>query len=259
MYERVSCRPTAAISAIIDRVSRLRLLALSNTYPPTARGGYGEICGDVMEGLAQRGHDRRRTQRTGATGRWRPRASSYSGRRSQGAHARAGAVAAADPGPRRCATGPGGSALGAGCGARLAHAGPREDIAAAPPRRPRPDLLHAASTGGFSTSAPARSSSRPIASTASASLLSARSSRAPWQAGSSSAPLVSRGTESRASSASGCAASTRASAGCPLGARSSPLGWSWIASGPRPPVQPPIAPGVCSTRDGFIRPRVSTC
>lgn len=34
----------------------LRLLGLTNLYPPDARGGYGEICADVMEGLASRGH-----------------------------------------------------------------------------------------------------------------------------------------------------------------------------------------------------------
>jgi glycogen synthase len=36
--------------------ARLRLLAISNTYPPAAAGGYGEICADVTEGLAVRGH-----------------------------------------------------------------------------------------------------------------------------------------------------------------------------------------------------------
>ena len=35
----------------------LRLLAVTNHYPPVARGGYGEICADVMSGLAGRGHD----------------------------------------------------------------------------------------------------------------------------------------------------------------------------------------------------------
>lgn len=34
----------------------MRLLGLMNTYPPTGRGGYAEICADVMEGLAGRGH-----------------------------------------------------------------------------------------------------------------------------------------------------------------------------------------------------------
>ena len=34
----------------------LRLLTLTNTYPPRAKGGYGEICGDVTEELAARGH-----------------------------------------------------------------------------------------------------------------------------------------------------------------------------------------------------------
>ena len=35
----------------------LRLLAITNRYPPEARGGYGEICADVMSGLAARGHE----------------------------------------------------------------------------------------------------------------------------------------------------------------------------------------------------------
>lgn len=34
----------------------MRLLGLNNSYPPAARGGYGEICADVMSGLARRGH-----------------------------------------------------------------------------------------------------------------------------------------------------------------------------------------------------------
>ncbi len=34
----------------------MRLLGLTNTYPPVGRGGYAEICADVMEGLAGRGH-----------------------------------------------------------------------------------------------------------------------------------------------------------------------------------------------------------
>jgi glycosyltransferase involved in cell wall biosynthesis len=34
----------------------VRLLGISNSYPPTAGGGYGEICADVMSGLAGRGH-----------------------------------------------------------------------------------------------------------------------------------------------------------------------------------------------------------
>lgn len=34
----------------------MRLLGLTNTYPPSGRGGYAEICADVMEGLAARGH-----------------------------------------------------------------------------------------------------------------------------------------------------------------------------------------------------------
>jgi glycogen synthase len=35
----------------------LRLLAITNRYPPVAHGGYGEICADVMSGLAARGHE----------------------------------------------------------------------------------------------------------------------------------------------------------------------------------------------------------
>lgn len=35
----------------------MRLLGLNNSYPPAAHGGYGEICADVMAGLARRGHD----------------------------------------------------------------------------------------------------------------------------------------------------------------------------------------------------------
>src|SRR4051794_14908263 len=35
----------------------MRLLGLTNTYPPTGLGGYAEICADVMEGLAARGRD----------------------------------------------------------------------------------------------------------------------------------------------------------------------------------------------------------
>ncbi len=34
----------------------MRLLGLTNTYPPAGRGGYAEICADVMEGLAGLGH-----------------------------------------------------------------------------------------------------------------------------------------------------------------------------------------------------------
>jgi glycosyltransferase involved in cell wall biosynthesis len=34
----------------------MRLLGLTNTYPPDGRGGYAEICADVMDGLAGRGH-----------------------------------------------------------------------------------------------------------------------------------------------------------------------------------------------------------
>jgi glycogen(starch) synthase len=34
----------------------MRLLGLTNTYPPSGKGGYAEICADVMEGLAARGH-----------------------------------------------------------------------------------------------------------------------------------------------------------------------------------------------------------
>lgn len=36
---------------------QLRLLGITNSYPPTARGGYGEACADVMGGLAHRGHE----------------------------------------------------------------------------------------------------------------------------------------------------------------------------------------------------------
>jgi glycogen synthase len=35
----------------------LRLLGVTNFYPPAITGGYGEICADVMRGLAARGHD----------------------------------------------------------------------------------------------------------------------------------------------------------------------------------------------------------
>jgi glycosyltransferase involved in cell wall biosynthesis len=35
----------------------MRLLAITDTYPPSGLGGYAEICADVMEGLAARGHD----------------------------------------------------------------------------------------------------------------------------------------------------------------------------------------------------------
>ena len=35
----------------------MRLLGITNLYPPHAGGGYGEICADVMSGLAARGHD----------------------------------------------------------------------------------------------------------------------------------------------------------------------------------------------------------
>jgi glycosyltransferase involved in cell wall biosynthesis len=34
----------------------MRLLGITDTYPPTGLGGYAEICADVMEGLAARGH-----------------------------------------------------------------------------------------------------------------------------------------------------------------------------------------------------------
>ncbi len=34
----------------------MRLLGLTNTYPPAGRGGYAEICADVMEELVRRGH-----------------------------------------------------------------------------------------------------------------------------------------------------------------------------------------------------------
>lgn len=36
---------------------QLRLLGITNSYPPNARGGYGEACADVMAGLARRGHE----------------------------------------------------------------------------------------------------------------------------------------------------------------------------------------------------------
>ena len=36
---------------------RLRLIGITNHYPPVAHGGYGEICADVMSGLASRGHE----------------------------------------------------------------------------------------------------------------------------------------------------------------------------------------------------------
>ena len=41
----------------MPRPRKLRLLTLTNTFPPVAHGGYGEICGDVSIGLARRGHD----------------------------------------------------------------------------------------------------------------------------------------------------------------------------------------------------------
>jgi glycosyltransferase involved in cell wall biosynthesis len=41
----------------MPRPRKLRLLTLTNTFPPAAHGGYGEICGDVSMGLAGRGHD----------------------------------------------------------------------------------------------------------------------------------------------------------------------------------------------------------
>src|SRR5436190_15641643 len=47
----------------------LRLLGLTNFYPPVARGGYGEICADVMAGLAARGHDVTMLVHAGESGR----------------------------------------------------------------------------------------------------------------------------------------------------------------------------------------------
>lgn len=35
----------------------MRLLGITNRYPPAGGGGYGEICADVMSALAQRGHE----------------------------------------------------------------------------------------------------------------------------------------------------------------------------------------------------------
>ena len=35
----------------------LRVLGITNFYPPAAAGGYGENCADVMRGIAARGHD----------------------------------------------------------------------------------------------------------------------------------------------------------------------------------------------------------
>jgi glycosyltransferase involved in cell wall biosynthesis len=35
----------------------MRILGLTNSYPPLVTGGYGEICADVMSGLARRGHE----------------------------------------------------------------------------------------------------------------------------------------------------------------------------------------------------------
>ena len=35
----------------------VRILGLNNSYPPGGTGGYGEICADVMSGLARRGHE----------------------------------------------------------------------------------------------------------------------------------------------------------------------------------------------------------
>ena len=34
----------------------MRVLALTNAFPPPAQGGYSEACADVMHGLAARGH-----------------------------------------------------------------------------------------------------------------------------------------------------------------------------------------------------------
>ena len=47
----------------------LRLLGFTNFYPPLARGGYGEICADVMAGLAARGHDVTVLAHAGESGR----------------------------------------------------------------------------------------------------------------------------------------------------------------------------------------------
>src|SRR4051812_22479883 len=38
-------------------IPAVRVLGITNLYPPHAGGGYGEICADTMAGLAGRGHD----------------------------------------------------------------------------------------------------------------------------------------------------------------------------------------------------------
>lgn len=60
----IECREPTVMSSTGSRRSdrtvgnsmSSRLLGITNFYPPLAGGGYGEICGDVMAGLAARGH-----------------------------------------------------------------------------------------------------------------------------------------------------------------------------------------------------------
>src|SRR5690606_32244724 len=55
----------------------MRLLSLSNFYPPASRGGYEQWCQEVSEGLVERGHEvivltscYNREQVNGAGPRW---------------------------------------------------------------------------------------------------------------------------------------------------------------------------------------------
>jgi glycogen synthase len=48
--------------------TRPRLLGVTNFYPPAITGGYGEICADVMRGLAARGYDVTMLVARGASG-----------------------------------------------------------------------------------------------------------------------------------------------------------------------------------------------
>ena len=50
-------------------IPAVRILGITNLYPPYAGGGYGEICADTMAGLSARGHEVTMLVARGETGR----------------------------------------------------------------------------------------------------------------------------------------------------------------------------------------------
>src|SRR3954447_9566059 len=60
---------TAEIISVVEDAVPVRVLGITNLYPPHAGGGYGEICADVMAGLAGRGHEVTMLAARGESGR----------------------------------------------------------------------------------------------------------------------------------------------------------------------------------------------